>query len=122
MAMSMGHSSSAYSLEVVYPSGSEMAADRMIACQPQNTKEAGATKQPDLTGALHHVEGGGHQGAAAKCEDHRIGVQGTQTAVRQPGVSKLRAGQINWAAINTPTDMPTIPQTIVMTVNWRTTV
>ncbi|MNP81969.1 hypothetical protein D3C76_1804670 [compost metagenome] len=40
MAMSMGHSSSAYSLEVVYPSGSEMAAARMMACQPQNTKEA----------------------------------------------------------------------------------
>jgi hypothetical protein len=32
MAMSIGHSSSAYSLPDVIPSGSEMAADRMIPC------------------------------------------------------------------------------------------
>ena len=35
MAMSIGHSSSAYSLLVVSPSGSVMAAPTMIACQPQ---------------------------------------------------------------------------------------
>ncbi len=35
MAMSIGHSSSAYSLLVVKPSGSVSAADTMISCQPQ---------------------------------------------------------------------------------------
>ena len=35
MAMSIGHSSSAYSLLVVNPSGSVIAAPTMIACQPQ---------------------------------------------------------------------------------------
>jgi hypothetical protein len=35
MARSMGHSSSAYSLLVVMPSGSVIAADRMMSCQPQ---------------------------------------------------------------------------------------
>ena len=35
MAMSMGHSSSAYSLLEVRPSGSVIAALTMMACQPQ---------------------------------------------------------------------------------------
>ena len=35
MAISIGHSSSAYSLLVVRPSGSVMAAATMMACQPQ---------------------------------------------------------------------------------------
>ena len=36
----MGHSSSAYSLPCVKPSGSVTAADTMISCQPQKTNEA----------------------------------------------------------------------------------
>jgi hypothetical protein len=35
IAMSIGHSSSAYSLPCVSPSGSVIAAETMIACQPQ---------------------------------------------------------------------------------------
>ena len=35
MAISKGHSSSAYSLEVVYPNGSVMAAPTIMSCQPQ---------------------------------------------------------------------------------------
>ncbi len=35
MAISIGHSSSAYSLLVVNPSGSVIAAATMMACQPQ---------------------------------------------------------------------------------------
>jgi hypothetical protein len=35
IAMSIGHSSSAYSLACVKPSGSVIAADTMIACHPQ---------------------------------------------------------------------------------------
>ena len=35
MAMSIGHSSSAYSLETVIPNGSVTAAATMINCQPQ---------------------------------------------------------------------------------------
>ena len=40
IAMSIGHSSSAYSLEVVKPIGSEMAAATIIACHPQKVKAA----------------------------------------------------------------------------------
>ena len=36
----MGHSSSAYSLLWVMPSGSVTAASTMTSCQPQNTNEA----------------------------------------------------------------------------------
>ena len=36
----MGHSSSAYSLLCVMPSGKVIAADTITACQPQNTKLA----------------------------------------------------------------------------------
>ncbi len=35
IAMSMGHSSSAYSLLVVNPNGKVSAADTMMSCQPQ---------------------------------------------------------------------------------------
>jgi hypothetical protein len=37
------------------------------------------------------------------------------------GTSKLSAGQSSWAAMITPTSMPTMPQTTVMMANWRTT-
>ena len=39
MAISMGHSSSAYSLLLVKPSGRVMAALTMIACQPQKLNQ-----------------------------------------------------------------------------------
>jgi hypothetical protein len=35
MAIAIGHSSSAYSFDIVNPSGSVIAADTMIACHPQ---------------------------------------------------------------------------------------
>ncbi len=38
--MSIGHSSSAYSLPVVQPSGSVTAASTMTSCQPQNVNAA----------------------------------------------------------------------------------
>ena len=38
--MSIGHSSSAYSLELVKPSGREIAASRMTSCQPQKVNAA----------------------------------------------------------------------------------
>ena len=41
--MSMGHSSSAYSLLVVRPSGSVMAAPTMMACQPQKLIQLSAS-------------------------------------------------------------------------------
>ncbi len=37
------------------------------------------------------------------------------------GRSKFSSGHINWAAMMTPTSMPTTPQTTVMMENWRTT-
>ncbi|MOA28699.1 hypothetical protein D3C78_1496610 [compost metagenome] len=38
--MSIGHSSSAYSLEEVKPCGRVIAASTITSCQPQKTKEA----------------------------------------------------------------------------------
>ncbi len=38
MAISMGHSNSAYSFDVVYPKGNVIAAATMIACHPQKLK------------------------------------------------------------------------------------
>ena len=42
--MSIGHSSSAYSFEVVIPSGSVIAAERMTSCQPQNVNAASLSR------------------------------------------------------------------------------
>ena len=41
--MSIGHSSSAYSLPEVKPSGSVIAASTITACQPQNVNAASAS-------------------------------------------------------------------------------
>ena len=35
---------------------------------------------------------------------------------------KFSSGQASWAAMNTPTSMPTTPQTTAISENWRTTV
>jgi hypothetical protein len=40
ISRSIGHSSSAYSLPLVMPAGSVIAASTMTACQPQNVKFA----------------------------------------------------------------------------------
>ena len=43
-----------------------------------------AAEKAHVTGALHHIIRGGKQAAAAKCENHRIGVQGAQAAEVKP--------------------------------------
>jgi hypothetical protein len=43
IATSIGHSSSAYSLDCVIPRGSVMAADTMMACQPQKCRRLSAS-------------------------------------------------------------------------------
>jgi hypothetical protein len=49
----------------------------MTACQPQNVNAASLSrKEPHLAGALHDVIRSGEQRAAAKGEDHRVGMQG----------------------------------------------
>jgi hypothetical protein len=54
MAISMGHSSSAYSLEVVIPSGSVSTADTMINCQPQKVHPGQhVVKHPGFQQSLH---------------------------------------------------------------------
>ena len=42
--MSIGHSSSAYSLPLVMPSGSVIAASTITACQPQKVNAASASQ------------------------------------------------------------------------------
>ncbi len=49
--MSIGHSSSAYSLAVVMPSGSVIAAETITTCQPQNTNDA----RPSEMSRTRHV-------------------------------------------------------------------
>ena len=89
----MGHSSSAYSLPVVMPSGSVMAASTMTGCQPQNVNAASRSReQPHVAGALHDVVGRREQRAAAEREDHRVGVQRPQPAVGQPGHVEIEGG------------------------------
>ncbi|MNC92116.1 hypothetical protein D3C83_84860 [compost metagenome] len=45
MRMSIGHSSSAYSLEEVMPIGSVIAADTITTCQPQNVNAASRSQK-----------------------------------------------------------------------------
>ena len=91
--MSIGHSSSAYSLPDVKPSGSVTAASTMTACQPQNVNAASASgEQPDLAGALDDVVRRREQRAAAEREDHRVRVQRPQPAVGQPRDVEVELG------------------------------
>src|SRR5690606_24933637 len=55
-------------------------------CLPTPEGEGGQTvgEQASLRGPLDHIEGGCHQGATTKCEDHRVGVQGSQAAEAGP--------------------------------------
>jgi hypothetical protein len=56
MAMSIGHSSSAYSLLWVMPRGSVTAAATMISCQPQKwIAESASLNMRRLQQALHRV-------------------------------------------------------------------
>ena len=118
------HSSSAYSLPVVMPSGSVMTAAAMMSCQPQKwTLAAQVANSADLAqrcagrrssyGREHHV-------AAAEREDHRVGVQRPEAAVGQPG-PRFSLGQVSCAAMMTPTSMPTMPiaPQRAKTLTWR---
>jgi hypothetical protein len=85
MAMSMGHSSSAYSLPVVMPNGRVIAAATMINCQPQKwILLSSIAEHARLQQTLQAVIGTGENGVAHKGEDHRVGVQGTQTTEAAP--------------------------------------
>ena len=92
----MGHSSSAYSLPRVMPRGRVTAAHTIIACQPQKRKPRDAHKQARLAGTLRHVEGRAHQGTAAERENHSIGVQGPDTAVREPRNIEAQCGPVQF--------------------------
>jgi hypothetical protein len=51
---------------------------------PEHERGQLVRDQPHVAGALHHVQAGGEQRAAAEREDHRVGVQRAQAAVAQP--------------------------------------
>ena len=75
--MSIGHSSSAYSLPEVYPIGNESCSrqdDQLPA--PEGERCQLVAEDAHVTGALHDVVGGGEQAATAERKNHRISVQG----------------------------------------------
>ena len=81
MAMSIGHSSSAYSLLVVKPSGSVMAALTMIACQPQKLHPAQqVAEHARLAQPLQRVVDAHEHAVADEGEDHGVGVHRAQPA------------------------------------------
>jgi hypothetical protein len=86
ISRSIGHSSSAYSLDCVMPRGKVMAASTIMACQPQNVNAASnglpaperecsqlVEGKTDMAGALHDVVGGREQPRAAEGKDHCVG-------------------------------------------------
>jgi hypothetical protein len=75
MAMSMGHSSSAYSLLVVMPSGSVSAADTMILPAPEVDPAQHVAEHAGLAQALQAVVDAREHAVAHEREDHRVGVQ-----------------------------------------------
>ena len=56
---------------------------------PAPERECGETiaEEARVAGSLHDIVGGGEQRASAEREDHRVRMQWTQPAVRQPGNS-----------------------------------
>ncbi|CRQ73967.1 hypothetical protein PAERUG_P45_London_17_VIM_2_12_12_01303 [Pseudomonas aeruginosa] len=52
---------------------------------PEHEARQGIGDQPHAAGALHHVEGGGEQRAAAEGEDHQAGVDRADAAEAGPG-------------------------------------
>ena len=97
IAMSIGHSSSAYSLPCVKPSGRVTAAATMIACQPQKWNQLSASlNMPRLAQPLRRVVDAGEDRVAGEGEDRRVGVQRAQPAERQPrgGEVEGRVGQL----------------------------
>ena len=84
MRMSIGHSSSAYSLLVVKPSGSVSAASTMMSCQPQKWMRAQpVAEHARLAEPLQRVVDADEDGVAGEGEDRGVGVQRPQPAVRQ---------------------------------------
>jgi hypothetical protein len=81
MAMSMGHSSSAYSLPCVMPSGSVMAGrhdDQLPA--PEVELRQQVRRHARLQQALRGVVDAREHHVADEREDHRVGVQRAQAA------------------------------------------
>ena len=95
--MSMGHSSSAYSLLLVMPSRQRDGGqhdDRLPA--PEGERGERRKGQLDVAGVLYHVIGTGEQCATTEGKDDRIGVQRPQAAEGQPGYVEVecRPGQL----------------------------
>ena len=91
--MSIGHSSSAYSLPLRVAERQRDRRehdDRLPA--PERERREPVAEQAHVAGALHDVVGGGEQRAAAEREDHRVGVQRAQAAVGEPGDAEVQLG------------------------------
>jgi len=95
MAMAIGHSSAAYSLEVVMPIGRERAAARMINCQPQKWMLLSASLNMRVFSRRCIETRDTRENAVAhKGEDHRIGMQRPQPAKPEIGNAEIGLGQI----------------------------
>ena len=105
MAMSIGHSSSAYSLLVVKPSGSVIAArddDRLPAPEIEPAQEI--AEHPRLAQPLQRIVDAHEHAVADEGEDHRVRVQRAEAAEGDELEVQVRAGKNNCTAASRPAD------------------
>ena len=122
MAMSIGQISSAYSLPWVSPSGRVTAAATMISCQPQNTKDASLSEisRAWLVRCTHHRLVA-NRAEPPKAKITAFVCSGRRRPYCSQEMPSVSAGQYSWAAMITPTSMPTTPHSTVAMANCITT-
>ena len=94
--MSSGHSSSAYSFEVVWPSSSEIAAATMIAFHSHRwRRDSEVREQAHAAQALHGVVAAREHDAEREAEDHGVRVDRADAPEVQVGRHvQLRPGEL----------------------------
>ena len=112
--MSIGHSSSAYSLRL---REAERQRDRggdddRLPAPEVDLATARRDAHPRLEQALRRVVDAGEDRVAGEREDHRVRVQRAQPAEGEPW-RDVSAGTASCSATSSPTSMPTMPQTKV---------
>ena len=121
MAILIGHSSSAYSLLVVKPSGSVMAAATMIAFQPQKLNPAQlVAEHARLAQPLQRVVNAHEHAVADEGEDHGVGMHRAQPAEGDKLEVEVGGREEKLRGNSNPAAMPTMPQMTVAMANART--
>ena len=105
------HSISAYSLPWVWPAARVTTAATSASCQPQKTNEASRSEMSrtwQVRWTMYRLVANSAEPPKAKITP--LVWIGRNRPKLSHGISKFSAGQYSWAAISTPTSMPTIPQ------------